>query len=82
MFRHIEVNNSPLVMRQHEENEQHFECRRGDDKEVDSDEILQVLVEKCPPSCRGQYLPTRFVLLHGRFRDFDSELVKPRDNPR
>jgi len=46
MFRHIEVDNSPSVMGQHEENGPHFECRRGHDKKVDRDKLFQVLVEK------------------------------------
>jgi antitoxin component HigA of HigAB toxin-antitoxin module len=31
----------------------------------EGDELLQVQLEKCPPSRRGQSLPTRFVLLYG-----------------
>ncbi len=76
MFRDVEVDNSPSVMRQHDEHEQHFECRRGHDKEVDSDELVQVLIEKCPPSRGGRSAATEFVLLHGRFRDIDPQLMK------
>ena len=50
MFRHIEVDNSASVMCQHEEHEQHLECRRWHDEEVDSDKLFQVLIEKRPPS--------------------------------
>ncbi len=82
MFRHIEVNDSPAIMRQDDENEQYFECGCWHDKEVDSDEVFQVQIEKRPPSNRRQSFPMWFVIFHGRFRDFDSELVKLRDNPR
>jgi len=40
-------------MGQHEENEKYFESRRGHDKEIDSDELFNMLVEKFPPSRRG-----------------------------
>ena len=36
MFRHVEVDDSATIVRQHDENEQYFECHRWHDKEVDS----------------------------------------------
>ncbi|MDP6182229.1 MAG: hypothetical protein QF609_00275 [Gammaproteobacteria bacterium] len=42
MFCYIEMGNSPTIMGEYEENEQHFECRRWHDKEVDSDKFFQV----------------------------------------
>ncbi len=76
MFRHVEVDDSPAIMRQYDENEQYFECRRWHDKEVDGDKFFQVQIEKRSPSSRGQSFPVRFVFFHGRFRDFDPQLVK------
>ena len=81
MFRNIEVNDSPAIMRQDNENEQYFECGRWHDKEVDSDEVFPVQIEKRPPSNRRQFFPMWFVFFHGRFRDFNPELVKFGDNP-
>jgi len=53
MFRYIEVDDSPAIMGQDDENELYFECFRWHDKEVDSYEVFQVQIEKCPPSSRG-----------------------------
>ncbi len=65
MFRHVEVDDSPAIVRQDDENEQYFECRRWHDKEVDCDKVFQVQIEKRPPSSRGQPFLTRFVSFHG-----------------
>ncbi len=65
MFRHVEVDDSPAIVRQDDENEQHFEFRRWHDKEVDSDHIFQVQIEKCSPSGRGQSFSLRFVSFYG-----------------
>jgi hypothetical protein len=35
MFRHIEVHNSPSIVRKHDESGQHPKHRRRDDEEVD-----------------------------------------------
>ena len=76
MFRHVKVDDSPAIMRQDDENEQYFECRRWHDKRLDSDEVFQVQIEKCPPSSRGKFFAARFVFFHGRFRDFNPQLMK------
>ena len=39
VFRHIEVDDPPSLMCQHDEHERHLECRRWHDEEVDSDEF-------------------------------------------
>jgi len=69
MFGHVEVDDSPAIVRQDDENEQYFECGCRHDKEVDCDKVFQVQIEKCPPGSRGQSFPMRFVSFHGRFRD-------------
>ncbi len=71
MFRHVEVDDSPAIVRQDDENEQYFECGCRHDEEVDSDKVFQVQIEKRSPSSRGQSFPMRFVSFHGRFRDFN-----------
>ncbi len=71
MFRHVEVDDSPAIMRQYDENEQYFECRRWHDEEVDGDKFFQVQIEKRSPSSGGQSFPVRFVFFHGRFRDLN-----------
>ena len=76
MFRHVKVNDSPAIRRQDDENEQYFECRRWHDKEVDSDEVFQMQIEKRSPGSRGQSFPVRFILFHGRFHDFHPWFVK------
>ena len=43
MFRHVELDNAPPVMRQHEEHEKHVEGHRWHDKEIDSDEFFRML---------------------------------------
>jgi hypothetical protein len=53
MFRYVEVDNSPSLMRQYDEHKTHFEGHRSDDKEVDSSDIFRVLIEKCPPPGEG-----------------------------
>ena len=66
----------PAIVRQYDEYEQYFECRRRHDKEVDSDKVFQLQIEKRSPSSRGQSLPLRFESFHGRFRDLNPQLVK------
>jgi len=50
MFRHVEVDDFAAIVRQDDENEQYFECRRWHDKEVDSGNVFQVQIEKRSPS--------------------------------
>jgi len=69
MFCHVEVDDSPAIVRQDDKNEQYSECGRRHDKEVDCDKVFQVQIEKCSPSSGGQSSPLRFVSFHGRFRN-------------
>ncbi len=71
VLRHVEVDDFPAIVRQDDENEQHFERRCWHDKEVDSDYFFQMQIEKRPPGSRGRSFPVRFVFFHGRFRDFN-----------
>ncbi len=53
MFRYVEVDNAPSLMRQYDEHKKHFEGHRWHDKEVDSSDIFRMLYEECPPCGRG-----------------------------
>ena len=75
ILRHIEVDNALPIMRQHEEHEKDFECRRWLDKEVDSYEAFHMLIEKRPPCRRWRPTCARFVFLIGWLRDLESELL-------
>ncbi len=49
MLRHIKVEDSPSIMRQHQKHEEDAESDCGHGEEVDGDEVLDVIVEECPP---------------------------------
>ncbi len=53
MLGYVEVDNSASVVRQHEENEEHFECRSRHDKEIDRDKLFEVQIGKRPLRGRG-----------------------------
>jgi len=50
MLRHVEMHNTPAMMRQHHEDEQHPKADRGHGEEVDRDQILDVVIQESPPS--------------------------------
>jgi len=62
MFRHVEVDDSPAIMRQYDENEQYFERRRWHDKEVDRDKVFQVQVENVRQVREGGFFPCGLYL--------------------
>ncbi len=64
VFRGVEVDNSPSIMGQDDEHEEHPKCRGRYEKEIDSNEILDMLIEKGPPAGRRRFVSTGSVLLH------------------
>jgi hypothetical protein len=49
MLRHVEVENPPAVMREHDEHEEDLEADRRDRKEIQRDDFGQVISQERPP---------------------------------
>ena len=49
MFRHVEVENTPSIMRQHDEHKEHPERDRRDREEVQRDDLGHMILQKRPP---------------------------------
>ena len=64
MFRDIEVDNSPSIMREHDEYEQHLQRQGRHEKEVVRDEIVDMQVEKRPLGRRRRLISSGPVLFH------------------
>ena len=65
IFGDIEVDDMPPMMTENNEGEQYTEssCRNG--KEVDRDDVHQVIVEECPPGLRRWLSSSNPVPAHG-----------------
>jgi hypothetical protein len=74
MLRDVEVDDSPSIMGENHKDEQHSAGNSWDNKEVDRNQISEVLVKKRPPGGRPRPVSTRSVFFHGRFGDLDSKL--------
>src|SRR5215469_17124950 len=56
MLRHVEVNDAPAMMSQHDKHEQHPKADGRHGEEVDRDEMLDMVVQESPPGL-GRGLP-------------------------
>ncbi len=70
IIRHVDVEDSPAIMRQDDENVVKLERQRRDHEEVARGGHVHVVADESPPPLRGIRLPRlHHVLLHRRFRD-------------
>jgi len=49
----VEVDNAPAVVSEHDENEEDAKASGGNGKEIDRDQVADVVSEERPPGLRG-----------------------------
>jgi len=64
-----EVNNMAPIVTKNDEGEKYSKCCGGDGKEVDRDDVLDVVVEERPPRLRGRLAWVNSVLVDGGLGD-------------
>jgi len=70
---HIEVQNTTPVMSQHQKHVKDLETDRGHRKEVDRNELLGVILQKCAPGLRGRLAAPHHIFAHAALPDVDAE---------
>jgi len=65
----VEVRDLSPIVPQDDEGEKYAKCRRGDGKEVDRDDISNMVVKEGSPRRRGRFARVDSVLVHGRCGD-------------
>jgi hypothetical protein len=71
---HVEVDDAPAMMSEHDEDEQDPQARGGHGEEINRDEVLDMIGEEGPPGLRGRGPPRRYEPGDGAFSDVDAEL--------
>ena len=91
MLGHVEVDDAPTMVGEHDENEEDAEPSGGDGEEVDGDEVPDMIGQERPPGLRGRGAPLREQAGDGALGDVDAELEElamdswgapERDSPR
>ena len=73
VFGDVEVDDFTSIMSQHNEYIQYPKrCRRNGEK-VDRYQVIDMIVQKCPPRLRGWFSMTNHVLCNSRLGDDDAE---------
>ena len=70
----VEVHDLAAMMQQDHEHVEHAEGRSRHNKEVDGDEVGEVVVEDCSPGLRGWLPATWHEPGNGALRNFETEL--------
>jgi len=68
MFGHIEMEDLPSLVRQHDQHEEHPEADRRDGEEVKRDDLRQVVLQENLPGGRGRSVHARAIPLDRGFR--------------
>ena len=71
---HIEVQNAPPVMGQYQEHVKNLETDGGDSKEVDRDQLLDVILQERAPGLRRRLATAHHVFADAGLADVDAEL--------
>ncbi len=74
VFGHVAVQYPPSVVGQHEEYKQNAECNRSHGEEVDGDQVFEVIIEECSPSCARWFRVAGHVLRDRGLGEVDAEL--------
>ena len=70
---HVEVNNAPPVMGQHQKHAQDLETKGGHGEEVDGDQLREVIVQEGTPGLRGQPAAAHHVFADAALSDVKTE---------
>jgi hypothetical protein len=71
---HVEVDDAPPMMSEHDEDEEHAQARSGHSEETNRDEVLDMIGQERPPGLRGQEAPLRHEPGDGALGHVDAEL--------
>ena len=78
---HIEVQDATPVMGQHQKHVKDLETDRGHCEEVDRDQLLGMIVQKCAPSLRRRFAAAHHVFADAALTDVDAELEQLTRDP-
>src|SRR5215472_6441486 len=70
---HVEVDNATPVMGQHQKYVKDLETQGRHGKEIDRDQLLEVIVQEGAPSLRGRLSATHHVFADAGFADLNAE---------
>ena len=70
---HVEVQNATPVMGQHQKHVKDLEADCGHREEVDGDQLLGVILQKCAPGLRRRFAAPHHVFAHAALTDVDAE---------
>src|SRR2546427_2092214 len=73
---HVEVDDAPAMVGEHDEDEEDAEPRGGHGEEIDRDQVPDVIGQKRPPGLRGRGAPLREQPRDGALGHIDAELQK------
>src|SRR5919106_4974099 len=76
MLGDVEVDNAPAAMSEHDADEEDAEASGGHDKEIDRDQIADVVGKERPPGLRGLGTTLRHEAGDGALGDVDADLEK------
>ena len=71
---HVAVENAPPVMGQHQKHVNDLEAKGGDSKEVDRDQLLDVILQERAPGLRRRLATAHHVFADTGLADVDAEL--------
>ena len=71
---HVEVDNAPAMVSEHDENEEHAQARGGHREEIEGDQASDMVVEERPPGLRRPGAPLRHEPGDGALGHVDAEL--------
>jgi hypothetical protein len=71
---HIAVENATPVMGQYQKHIENLETNGRHGKEVDGDQLLSVILQKCAPSLRRRFAAAHHVFAHAALSDIDAKL--------
>src|SRR5437588_2383064 len=70
---HIEVQDSAPVMGQHQKHIENLETKGRYGKEIDGDQLLQVILQEGAPGLRRRFAAAQHVFAHAALRDMDAK---------
>ena len=74
VFGHVEVDDAPAMVNEHDENEEDAQARGGHREEIEGDQASDMVVEERPPGLRRPGAPLRHEPGDGTLGHVDAEL--------
>ena len=73
---HVEVDNAPTMVSEHDENEEHAQARGGHGEEIEGDQVPDMVGEESPPVWGGDVRRFGSSREDGAFGDVDAERLR------